>query len=153
MTDSGRTVYGGGGITPDEKYTAPKLDRFEAELYRTGLFNFTRSYFATHSATVPKGWLPDEGIITEFHEYLLKNHYEFSEAEFTQDHEWIKRYLAQSMYVYAFNVDESDKVFELLDPEVAKAIDALPKAESLLQSAKRIVAQRMTSEPQAAAHR
>ena len=25
MTDSGRTVYGGGGITPDEKYVPPKL--------------------------------------------------------------------------------------------------------------------------------
>jgi carboxyl-terminal processing protease len=144
MTDSGRTVYGGGGITPDEKYAPPKLDRFEAELYRTGLFNFTRSYFATHSATLPKGWLPDEATLTELHDYLVKNHYAFTEAEFTQDRDWIKRYLAQSMYVYAFNVDESDKVFEMLDPEVAKAVDALPKAESLLQSAKRIVAQRMS---------
>src|SRR6202522_883324 len=32
MTDSGRTVYGGGGITPDEKYTPPKLDKMQTEL-------------------------------------------------------------------------------------------------------------------------
>src|SRR5215813_3001216 len=34
MTDSGRTVYGGGGITPDEKYVAPKLEQFQIELLR-----------------------------------------------------------------------------------------------------------------------
>ncbi len=27
QTDIGRVVYGGGGITPDEKFEAPKLDR------------------------------------------------------------------------------------------------------------------------------
>ena len=42
MTDSGRTVYGGGGITPDEKYTAPKPDRMQSEFLRKdAFFNFT----------------------------------------------------------------------------------------------------------------
>ena len=31
-TDGGRRVYGGGGITPDEKYETAKLDRFQIEL-------------------------------------------------------------------------------------------------------------------------
>src|SRR6185437_13269094 len=31
-TDSGRTVYGGGGITPDEKYAPPKLDAFQTAM-------------------------------------------------------------------------------------------------------------------------
>ena len=87
--------------------------------------------------------------MTEFHDYLLKNHYEFTEAEFTRTTSGSSATWRKSMYVYAFNVDESDKVFELLDPEVAKAVDALPKAEGLLETAKRIVAQRMTSEQQA----
>src|SRR6516225_2811435 len=38
MTDGGRTVYGGGGITPDEKYEVPKLDKLEIGLFRNGLF-------------------------------------------------------------------------------------------------------------------
>ena len=29
QTDLGRVVYGGGGITPDEKYETPKLDAFQ----------------------------------------------------------------------------------------------------------------------------
>jgi carboxyl-terminal processing protease len=150
MTDSGRTVYGGGGITPDEKFTPAKLDRFEGELYRTGIFNFTRTYFATHSTNLAKSWLPDDQFLSDFHAYLLKHDYKFTEADFLKDQDWIKRYLAQAVYVYAFNVDESEKVFAQLDPEVAKAMDSLPKAETLLQSAKRIIAQRMSSEQQAA---
>ena len=65
MTEGGRTVYGGGGITPDEKYETAKLDRFQVELTANGLFNFTRSYFGTHPATLPKGWMPDDNVISE----------------------------------------------------------------------------------------
>src|SRR6266542_1208900 len=32
MTEGGRTVYGGGGITPDEKYEIPKLDHLQIYL-------------------------------------------------------------------------------------------------------------------------
>ena len=111
MTDSGRTVYGGGGITPDEKYLPPPMDRLEASLYRDGLFNFTRSYFAKHTNPLPKGWMPNEAIVTDLHDYLLDKKVSFTEVDFTKDHDWIKRYLTSEMYTYAFNVDESDRVF------------------------------------------
>ena len=146
MTDSGRTVYGGGGITPDEKYETPKLSRFEVELLRNGLFDFKQKYFASHSPTLPASWLPDDAILNELHDFLLKNKYQFSEADFLQSQEWIKRHLAQEMYAYAFNVDESDKVFSKLDPEVARAVDSLPKAEALLQTAQKVVARRMSTQ-------
>jgi carboxyl-terminal processing protease len=142
-TDSGRTVYGGGGITPDEKYEPPKLDRLEAELYRTALFNFTRKWFAKHTAKLPEGWMPDNTVYEELHDYLLKNGTEFTEAEFTRDHDWIMRYLTREMYVYAFNVDASDQVFARTDPEVQKAVDAMPKAMALVQTAKKVLVQRM----------
>ena len=56
MTDSGRTVYGGGGITPDEKYVAPKLDALQTELLRKGaFFNFTRHYFGSPRRETAQG--------------------------------------------------------------------------------------------------
>ena len=55
MTDSGRTVYGGGGITPDEVFKTQPMDRLQSQLYRNGLFSFTRSYFATHSSHLDPG--------------------------------------------------------------------------------------------------
>ncbi|HTS29102.1 MAG TPA: S41 family peptidase [Bryobacteraceae bacterium] len=144
MTDSGRTVYGGGGITPDEKYVPPKLDPLEVSLLRSGFFSFTRKYFNTHAAALPKGWMPDRTVISELHDYLKQSGTKFTEVQFTQDHDWIKRYLAKEMYTYAFNVDESDRVFAQTDPEVERAIEAMPKATTLLQSAKKVIVQRMS---------
>ena len=142
MTDSGRTVYGGGGITPDEKYLAPRMDSFEVELYRNGLFSFTRSHFAKHTERLPQGWMPDNALLEELHDYLLDKGFKFTERQFTGDHDWIKRYLAREMYIWAFNVDDSDRVFAMTDPEVQRAVDALPRASALLENAKKVIVQR-----------
>ncbi len=141
-TDSGRTVYGGGGITPDEEYKTQPMDRLQSQLYRSGLFNFTRSYFASHNSHVAAGWMPDQQVAGELHDYLLKNNIKFTEKEWVTDQDWIKRFLTREMYVWAFNKDESDRVFAQMDPEVAKAVDDLPKADTLTQSARKLVGQR-----------
>ena len=91
--------------------------------------------------------MPDETVIEELHEFLLKSGTKFTEADFTQDHDWIRRYLAKEMYIYAFNVDESDRIFAQTDPEVARAIEAMPKAEALVQNARKVVVQRMAPAP------
>jgi carboxyl-terminal processing protease len=143
MTDSGRTVLGGGGITPDEVYKAPPMDKLESQLFRNGIFAFTGSYFATHTAKLEPGWMPDANILRELHDYLQKNNYTFTDDEFTKDTDWIKRYLAKEMYVWAFNKDESDRIFAQTDPEVAKAIDSLPKAQTLTENARKVITQRM----------
>ena len=151
MTDGGRTVYGGGGITPDEKYEAAPMDHLEIVLNRDGLFNFTRAYFAKHTGALPQGWLPGEPVLAELHDYLLGKKVNFTEAQFTKDHDWIKRYLTKEMYIYAFNVDESDRQFAQSDPEVALAIQAMPKALTLLHGAEKAVGQRMEPARRAAA--
>lgn len=143
MTDSGRTVYGGGGITPDEKYTPPEFDKLEVELYRKGLFTFTRTFFAAHAEHLPEGWMPNDATIQELHAYLLKSGYAVNEALFTKDTPWIRRYLAKEMYIWAFDVDASEKVFAQTDPEVSQAVDALPKAMALLQTVHKVMVQRM----------
>ncbi len=141
-TDAGRAVYGGNGIAPDEKYDPPRRDRLEAALDRIGLFNFTRAYFAAHPAKLPVGWMPDNGLVEELHDYLLGHGYQFTEAEFTRDHDWIKRYLAREMYIWAFNVDESDRVFAMTDPEAVQAVDALAQAAALLEKGRAVVESR-----------
>ena len=142
-TDSGRTVYGGGGITPDQKYEVPKMDRLETELYRDGLFNFTRSYFATHDIKLPKGWMPDEQVLDELHAFLLKRGTKFTEADFAGDRDWILRNLAREMYTTAFDVDQADQVYAQTDPEVRMAIEAMPKAVTLVENARKIIVRRM----------
>jgi carboxyl-terminal processing protease len=152
MTDGGRTVYGGGGITPDQKYVQPKLDHLESQLYvKSAFFNFTRYYFGQHETKLPKGWSPDATTLNEFHDYLLKQNYDFTEAEFTLDTDYIKRFLRREMYITAFNIDESERVAVETDPEVEQAVDALPKAKALLDSVRKVIVKRMQPEAPLAA--
>jgi carboxyl-terminal processing protease len=95
--------------------------------------------------------MPDTPFLEEFHDYLLKNGTNFTESEFMQDRDWIVRYLAREMYITAFNIDESDRIFAQTDPEVAKAVDAMPKANALLESTKKILVERMNAQQRAAA--
>jgi carboxyl-terminal processing protease len=152
MTDSGRTVYGGGGITPDEKYTPEKYNPFQVEvlLRKFALFNFSAYYFGSHpNAKLAKGWEPDEKVVDEFHEFLLKNKVKFTEAEFTANHQWIKEELKREMYITAFSVDDSRHVAVEQDPEVQKGIESLPKAKALVDNAKKMMVQRIGTQDRA----
>jgi carboxyl-terminal processing protease len=142
MTDSGRTVYGGGGITPDEEYKTQPLDRLESNLYRTSIFSFTRWYFSKHSSKLPAGWMPDQDVLESLHDYLVDHDVDFKETDFMLDQDWIKRQLTKEMYIYAFDVDASEKIFAQTDPEVKKAMESMPKAEALMENARRVMAKR-----------
>jgi carboxyl-terminal processing protease len=145
MTDSGRTVYGGGGISPDQKYVAPKYDKFQIELVRNGVFfNFTAFYLGTHpNLKVTDTWTPDMAVIDSFHEWLLKKNITFTEADFTQHVDWMKHDLTENIYFSALSSEDSRVYRDVTDPEVAQAVEALPKAQALLNSAKKMIVQRM----------
>jgi carboxyl-terminal processing protease len=143
MTDIGRTVYGGGGITPDEKVPSPKLNKFQSELLRHyAFFNFTAKYFGTHDAKLPRGWSPDINIENDFHEFVLKEQIPFTEADWTENHEWIHDQLKREMYVTAFSYEDAQRVSVETDPEVTKAIGFLPEARDLLNKSEKLIVQR-----------
>ncbi len=144
MTDSGRTVYGGGGITPDEKFLPPKANKFQIELLRKyEFFNFTAKYFGTHDTKLPKDWAPDNALMNDFHAYLLKDNAQFTEAEYAENNEWTKQQLRREMYITAFSVEDARKLGIEFDPVVLKGIDSLSKAKSLQDTAKKMIVQRV----------
>ena len=137
QTDLGRTVYGGGGITPDEKFEPAKLDAFEiAAARKSAFFNFSAQYFAEHDTKLKKGWTPDETVLEAFHDYLLKQGVQFTEKDWATDRSWLRDQLRAEMYITAFSYEDSEKARVEQDPEVAKAIDAMPKAADLLAQSK-----------------
>jgi carboxyl-terminal processing protease len=137
QTDLGRVVYGGGGITPDEKYETPKLDPFELSVLRkNAFFNYSSHYFSNHPTQVAKGWVPDENVMNDFHDWLMKQGVQFTEADWTRDHSWLRNDLRQELYITAFSYEDSQKVAVEQDAEVQKAIDALTKASRLLVESK-----------------
>jgi carboxyl-terminal processing protease len=137
QTDLGRTVYGGGGITPDERYKTPELDALQVAAVRKDVFfNFTAFYFSNHPTKLPQGWTPDETIMNDLHDYMLKNGVQFSEADYTRDHSWLRDQLRAQMYVTAFSFEDSQRVGVQQDPEVQKALEAMSKATTLLAQSK-----------------
>lgn len=133
QTDLGRVVYGGGGITPDEKYKAPQLDALEvAAVRKDAFFNFAAFYFSNHPTKLSKGWTPDEEVLNSLHDYLLQHDVKFTEAEWARDHAWMRDQLRAQMYITAFSYEDSQQIGIEQDPEIQKAIEAMPKASALL---------------------
>lgn len=68
-TDSGRIVYGGGGITPDIEIDQPFLTDFDVALERDGaLFSFATHWSAHHE--VPRDVVVDDAMFADFAEHL-----------------------------------------------------------------------------------
>jgi carboxyl-terminal processing protease len=143
MTDSGRVVRGGGGIAPDEKYAPPKLSRLEARLVgRNAFFQFTSSYFANREARLARDWRPDAEVLNEFRAFLRKKEIPFTEAEFTDSQPFIERQLLIEIYTTAFSKEEADRLAVEIDPAVARAVEALPKAKALVDKSREMMVRR-----------
>jgi carboxyl-terminal processing protease len=146
-TDSGRTVYGGGGITPDEKWESPKANPFQIAVRRKdSFFNFSAKYFGARDTKLPQGWEPDAAIVEQFKAFIKEKQVEFTDADFTANRDWVKSELKREMYVAAFSTDESQRVQFEQDPMVQKAIESMPKAKELLGTAKNMLVKRMKAQ-------
>jgi carboxyl-terminal processing protease len=85
-------------------------------------------------------------LLDALHEFLVDKDVNFVETDFLKDRDWIRRYLAKEMYIHAFDEDASDRIFAETDPEVARAVDAMPKATALVQAARKVIVDRMAGQ-------
>jgi len=141
MTDSGRTVYGGGGITPDVKIPNLKTNRFEDTLLeKYAFFNFAKHYVINHQ--VNKTFEVDDAVMQEFRKFLDEQKIPFTEADLADNMDWIKSNIRAELFINEFGQQEGMRVHAETDPEVEKALDLLPQAKQLADNAKKVVAQR-----------
>jgi len=135
LTDSGRTVYGGGGITPDEKIDVPDLNRFQISLYQhyifvnSGVGGFVKHYLASH--TVAKDFVVDDGIMQQFKDYLKANQVDYTDADMAGVSDWVKANIKAELFTSQFGQLEGLKVRAEADPEIVKAVTFLPEAMAL----------------------
>jgi carboxyl-terminal processing protease len=147
-TDGGRKVYGGGGITPDEKYPNPRTNNFQRRLqpYVGGPFafyHFADSYFGAKKPHLPENWTPDADTLQRFKEFLQSKQITFTDAEFTANLDWIRTNLRYEMIFRAFDRKTATQLSIQVDAEVLKAIESMPKAASLLKDSNRVLAERL----------
>ena len=143
MTDSGRPVYGGGGITPDVKMLTPPLKGFRRTLRRKyALFNFARFYLATHE-TIGRDFEVGESVLDEFRRFLDREKIVYTEEDIQEHLETIQRRIKQHLFISVFGKIEGDRSALETDRQVLKAIELLPKAKELAETARRTLAQQL----------
>jgi carboxyl-terminal processing protease len=146
MTDGGRTVYGGGGITPDEKFPAQPLNAFQRRVAPFPLpgefFHFGSMYFGADTPSLPQGWSPDDAVVGRFRDFLRQKGMIFTDQEFAQNRAWVEEGLKCELYSRAFDKRSADRLGWANDPEVRQAVDSLPRAHALLEQVKRAMIRR-----------
>ncbi|HEV2273454.1 MAG TPA: S41 family peptidase, partial [Acidobacteriaceae bacterium] len=141
LTDSGRTVYGGGGITPDDKIETPKSNDFQNTLLdHYAFFNFTKHYLANR--TVDRNFQVDDGVLQSFKQFLNSEQISYTDQDLNQVMDWLKMNIKAEIFTTQFGQEEGLKVRATWDPMINKALDYLPQAQALENAAKHADSQR-----------
>jgi len=141
MTDAGRTVYGGGGITPDEKIDSPKSNHFQDQLMiKQVFFHFAPHYLANR--TVDKNFQVDDAVLTEFKQFVTTQDIPVSESDITANADWLKVNIRKEILGSQFGQLQGLRIVADWDPEIQKALTFLPEAQALEDNAHKVLAQK-----------
>lgn len=152
-TDTGRTVYSGGGIAPDvavkprtipierdrvQRKIANPVFAFALDLVRgkvPGLENFKTVKPITFDYDLKINELRvDENVYTAFKKFASAK-YKFTPAQIDREREFVERMLRTELVTASYGSQTSFQVFNEYDDQLLKAIDLLPQARQLaLQS-------------------
>ena len=154
LTDSGRQVFGQGGITPDDAVPAPKLNDFEQTLLRRGVFypfpqgvgDFVR-YYLGEKPTISKDFVADDAVMAQFRKYLDQQHIKFTEPDIQDNLAWLKWRIKREVFTTVFGLNDGYRVELQEDPQLQKAEELIPQARALYQNARKIVAERGAGQP------
>jgi carboxyl-terminal processing protease len=140
LTDGGREVYGGGGITPDIKYEEPKLTPTQEMLLQHNvLFEFGKYYLGIHK-TIPHDFQVTDAVVQEFRQFLAQQKFPLSDQDLKDNSDFIRSRIRLQLVDFIFGETEANRLGMENDPLVQKAIDAMPQASELLAKAKRFIA-------------
>lgn len=152
-TTTGRTVYGGDGITPDELVKNSTLSSTEISLLDP-LFFFAReivtgrvSEFESYKTVMPikygkrirpSDFPNSEPLYNSFKDYLLKSKIlKLSPEQFEANKRFIINRLRYNLATATYGGVAANQVLIENDLQVAKAVEALPRAQNLALAARK----------------
>jgi carboxyl-terminal processing protease len=157
-TDTGRPVYGGGGITPDEPVKPQYLTGLQVRL-RHPLFFFARemangrvpglaNYRVDRAIEYEHDLLPtdfpmNDMVFNAFKDFVAKDaNWKVFSTQLDRNRTYIEQQLRFQLATAAFGTVASVQVLTKDDPQIAKAIDVVPAARELF--ARAIIRARVT---------
>ena len=152
-TDTGRAVYGGGGIAPDESVKPGLINASERHL-RDVLFAFSLELTTGRVATfesykIQRAIEFDHDLATEdypvtdavFRELkkfaAAKPMYKVSPDQIEKARPFAERQLRYNILSAAYGYRVATQVFNDADPQISRAVDAMPRARELALAASR----------------
>jgi carboxyl-terminal processing protease len=151
-TDSGRKVYGGGGIEPDRRFDGPSdgfnPTRFGRSIAARNLFDTYAQQFTRKGDTrltlrdvKTRELTPDfevtDAMLAEFKELVQKSPVPFDEASWQKDLPFIKAMIHREIDIDLFGVAVAYQNIAKYDPQLQYALTLFPEAQQLLDSSKR----------------
>jgi carboxyl-terminal processing protease len=151
-TDTGRTVYGGGGITPDEivqpRMISPAQQRlidpvfaFALELNKGRVKNFEMYGAArpvVYNYDLKTNDFPvSDALYKAFRDFVTsKSSFKLSGARLDRERAYIERRLRHELSTAAYGTVTAYQVFNDDDPQIRRAVELLPRARELAQAAR-----------------
>jgi carboxyl-terminal processing protease len=140
-TSMGRVVYGGGGITPDERLDFDLLSPFGQRLARERIpFNFAGAYVTEENLTADsfgsferfeKEFEVTDEMLARCAEYMREREFEFTDDELKDDADYLRLAIKAEIAGHLWSTKERYQVFIAADSAVRKAITFFPEAEML----------------------
>lgn len=139
VTLAGRTVYGGGGITPDSITTSGQITRFTYNLRRKRLFF---EFGSTYAPELQEQFNDFERFNTQFQinernidqlKALMKKHdIEFNAEAFEKDKDYIKLLLKAEIARHLWDSEHYYRIRVTGDDEVEMAVKTMPVARKIM---------------------
>lgn len=163
LTDSGRKVYGGDGITPDYCVEPEAPSKFVSYLIgRQAFIGFSRNYVSAETANtadiagtgtrpevasakvklVRRDFRVDDAMLAEFRAFLDVRKLQYTPADLEANRTALERQIQEEVLRQVFGEGEARRRTLAWDPQVRKALELVPKAELLLRDPQRFMAER-----------
>lgn len=143
LTAKGRTVYGGGGITPDYIIKSEKLTNYTAQLRAKAVFlEFAKNFFDRQGNAFRKNYEEnfkkflkefeiDEEMLTEIVEIGRKKGVELNKEEYEKDKKFIKALAKAQIGRNLWGNEGSYPVIHQEDEQFKKGITLFPEAAKI----------------------
>lgn len=143
-TMGGRTVYGGGGITPDFIVKMDTLTDYSVQLRRINLFlEYANAYFDVNRENIKSSYSDfikfrdkfevTPNMLADFKSMASSKGIAFNEEQWTRDIDFITTTIKSILARDIWGNNGSMAVFLSTDRQFAKALELFPEAEKLAQ--------------------
>ena len=142
LTDNGRPVFGGGGIAPDIGLPPAIPDDFQQRLQFERVFEGYAEQYRRAHPVADDAWRAAGKEFGEFREYLLADNVPFTADDIERHRDYILRTITRHVFAAWRDIYAGSQVDARLDPAVARALELLPQASTLLRKDAGALAQR-----------